>query len=218
MTCAPHSPRPHGLHSGEVLPEGAQLIRHVRGLPALLPCAPGSRRQRSLRPRRSARSTFASWPGERHPGLPAPSAPKARVELGALLPGWRDAARAIGWLGVGPVDAEYVGGVLWTGLTDKKPSRTRRSKNASSPTGSPARRPRTAGTGPRSARSWTNTCPTGSGPRPRSRDRGAASAPSRSGYAATGGIRDGRWSARRPRQPDRTIGGGWPRRTAPPPP
>jgi len=31
-----------------------------------------------------------------------------------------DAARAIGELGVGLEDAEYVGGVLWTGLTDKE--------------------------------------------------------------------------------------------------
>jgi FMN phosphatase YigB (HAD superfamily) len=28
--------RPHGLQSGEVLPDGALLIRHVRDLPALL--------------------------------------------------------------------------------------------------------------------------------------------------------------------------------------
>jgi hypothetical protein len=31
----------------------------------------------------------------------------------------RDAARAIGELGVGLEDAEYAGGVLWTGLTNK---------------------------------------------------------------------------------------------------
>ena len=40
--------------------------------------------------------------------------------------------RAIGELGVGLEDAEYVGGVLWTGLTDKK---ARRSRSASSWTG-----------------------------------------------------------------------------------
>jgi hypothetical protein len=40
--------------------------------------------------------------------------------LEARLLSWRDAARAIGQLGVGLDDADYVGGVLWTGLTDKK--------------------------------------------------------------------------------------------------
>ena len=40
--------------------------------------------------------------------------PKARAELEARLPGWRDAAAAIGGLGIGLDDAEYVGGVLWT--------------------------------------------------------------------------------------------------------
>lgn len=45
--------------------------------------------------------------------------PKARGELERLLPTWRDAARTIGELGAGLDDAEYVGGVLWTGLTHK---------------------------------------------------------------------------------------------------
>ena len=44
---------------------------------------------------------------------------KARGELEARLPGWRDVARAISELGVGLDDAEYVGGVLWYGLTHR---------------------------------------------------------------------------------------------------
>ena len=43
--------------------------------------------------------------------------PKARAELEAQLPRWREAAKAIGELGIGLDDAEYVGGVLWYGLT-----------------------------------------------------------------------------------------------------
>ena len=43
--------------------------------------------------------------------------PKARAELEARLPRWREAAKAIGGLGIGLDDAEYVGGVLWYGLT-----------------------------------------------------------------------------------------------------
>jgi hypothetical protein len=53
------------------------------------------------------------------PDYPLSRFPKARGELQALLPDWADAARAIGDLDVGLGDAEYVGGVLWTGLTDK---------------------------------------------------------------------------------------------------
>ena len=45
--------------------------------------------------------------------------PKARGELEALLPAWRQASEAIGPLGAGLDDAEYVGGVLWTGLTHR---------------------------------------------------------------------------------------------------
>ena len=45
--------------------------------------------------------------------------PKARDELEARLPGWRDAVKAIGELGIGLDDAEYVGGVLWYGLTHR---------------------------------------------------------------------------------------------------
>jgi hypothetical protein len=43
--------------------------------------------------------------------------PKARAELEARLPRWSEAAKAIGGLGIGLDDAEYVGGVLWYGLT-----------------------------------------------------------------------------------------------------
>ncbi len=43
--------------------------------------------------------------------------PKARAELEARLPRWHEAAKAIGELGIGLDDAEYVGGVLWYGLT-----------------------------------------------------------------------------------------------------
>jgi hypothetical protein len=45
------------------------------------------------------------------------SYPKARAELEPVLPRWREAAKAIGELGIGLDDAEYVGGVLWYGLT-----------------------------------------------------------------------------------------------------
>jgi hypothetical protein len=45
--------------------------------------------------------------------------PKARGELEARLPGWRDAAAAIGELGIGLGDTEFVGGVLWYGLTHR---------------------------------------------------------------------------------------------------
>jgi hypothetical protein len=45
--------------------------------------------------------------------------PKARGELEALLPAWREAAGEVGPLGAGLDDAEYVGGVLWTGLTHR---------------------------------------------------------------------------------------------------
>jgi hypothetical protein len=45
--------------------------------------------------------------------------PKARAELEARLPCWRDVASAIGELGDGLDDAEYVGGVLWHGLTHR---------------------------------------------------------------------------------------------------
>jgi hypothetical protein len=45
--------------------------------------------------------------------------PKARGDLEARLPAWRDAAKAIAGLDVGLDDAEYVGGVLWYGLTHR---------------------------------------------------------------------------------------------------
>jgi hypothetical protein len=45
--------------------------------------------------------------------------PKARAELEARLPRWREAAKAIGELGIGLDDGEYVGGVLWYGLTHR---------------------------------------------------------------------------------------------------
>jgi hypothetical protein len=45
--------------------------------------------------------------------------PRARAELEARLPSWRDAATAIGGLGIGLDVAEYVGGVLWYGLTHR---------------------------------------------------------------------------------------------------
>jgi hypothetical protein len=45
--------------------------------------------------------------------------PRARAELEARLPRWREAAKAIGELGIGLDDAEYVGGVLWYGLTHR---------------------------------------------------------------------------------------------------
>ena len=53
------------------------------------------------------------------PDYPLRRFPKARGELEARLPAWLDAARAIRELGAGLDDAEYVGGVLWTGLTHK---------------------------------------------------------------------------------------------------
>jgi hypothetical protein len=43
--------------------------------------------------------------------------PRARGELETRLPGWRDAADMIARLGVGLDDREFVGGVLWQGLT-----------------------------------------------------------------------------------------------------
>jgi hypothetical protein len=45
--------------------------------------------------------------------------PKARAELEARLPSWRETAKAIGELGDGLDDEEYVGGVLWYGLTHR---------------------------------------------------------------------------------------------------
>jgi hypothetical protein len=45
--------------------------------------------------------------------------PKAPGELEARLPAWRDAAKAISELHVGLDDAEYVGGVVWYGLTHR---------------------------------------------------------------------------------------------------
>jgi len=45
--------------------------------------------------------------------------PAARGELDAVFPAWHDAAQAIGALGCGLEDQEYVGGVLWLGLTHK---------------------------------------------------------------------------------------------------
>lgn len=53
------------------------------------------------------------------PDYPLRRFPKARGELETLLPAWRQAAEAIGALGIGLDDAEYVGGVVWTGLTSK---------------------------------------------------------------------------------------------------
>jgi hypothetical protein len=43
--------------------------------------------------------------------------PKARADLEARLPGWRSVANAIVGLSIGLDDPEYVGGVLWHGLT-----------------------------------------------------------------------------------------------------
>jgi hypothetical protein len=45
--------------------------------------------------------------------------PHARGELDALLPAWPGAAAQIGKLGGGLEDADYVGGVLWYGLTHR---------------------------------------------------------------------------------------------------
>ena len=45
--------------------------------------------------------------------------PKARSELDARLSGWHEAARAIGELDASLDDTEYVGGVLWYGLTHR---------------------------------------------------------------------------------------------------
>ncbi len=53
------------------------------------------------------------------PDYPLRRFPRARGKLEELLPAWRQAAEAIGALGIGLDDAEYVGGVLWTGLTSK---------------------------------------------------------------------------------------------------
>jgi hypothetical protein len=44
---------------------------------------------------------------------------KARGELEGRLPNWPEVAAAIGALGIGLEDAEFVGGVLWYGLTHK---------------------------------------------------------------------------------------------------
>ena len=41
---------------------------------------------------------------------------RARGELEARLPDWPQVAAAIGELGIGLDDAEFVGGVLWYGL------------------------------------------------------------------------------------------------------
>ena len=72
-----------------------------------------------------------TWPGV----IPLRRFPKARGELEARLPAWRDAAKAIGGLGAALDDAECVGGVLWTGLTHRGPRETRTSRGASSWTG-----------------------------------------------------------------------------------
>jgi hypothetical protein len=45
--------------------------------------------------------------------------PNARGQLGKRLPNWPEVAAAIGALGIGLDDAEYVGGILWLGLTHK---------------------------------------------------------------------------------------------------
>jgi len=46
--------------------------------------------------------------------------PKARAELETRLPSWREVADAIAALDVGLDDTEFVGGVLWHGLTYRK--------------------------------------------------------------------------------------------------
>jgi hypothetical protein len=51
------------------------------------------------------------------------------------MPARRDAAKAISELGEGLDDAEYIGGLLWTGLTSNGAEGTRTSRNASSSTG-----------------------------------------------------------------------------------
>jgi hypothetical protein len=61
--------------------------------------------------------------------------PEARGELEALMPARRDAAKATSELGAGLDDAEYIGGLLWTGLTSNGAEGTRTSRNASSSTG-----------------------------------------------------------------------------------
>ena len=43
--------------------------------------------------------------------------PQARAELEARMPGWREAAAALGGLDIGLDDEEFAGGVLWYGLT-----------------------------------------------------------------------------------------------------
>jgi hypothetical protein len=45
--------------------------------------------------------------------------PRARGELDRRLPKWPEVAEAIGELGIGLDDAEFVGGVLWFGLTHR---------------------------------------------------------------------------------------------------
>jgi hypothetical protein len=54
---------------------------------------------------------------ERHPECLLRRYPKARAKLEPRLPRWREAAKAIGELGIGPDDAECVDGVLWYCLT-----------------------------------------------------------------------------------------------------
>ena len=46
--------------------------------------------------------------------------PKARAELETRLPNWREVAAAIAALNVGLDDIEYVGGVIWQGLTTRR--------------------------------------------------------------------------------------------------
>jgi hypothetical protein len=43
--------------------------------------------------------------------------PNARGQLEKRLPNWAEVAAAIGELGIGLDDAEFVGGILWLGLT-----------------------------------------------------------------------------------------------------
>jgi hypothetical protein len=70
--------------------------------------------------------------------------PKARAELEARLPRWRETATAIGELGIGLDDAEYVGGVLWYGVTHRggegNPEEQKRHHRPAGPLGNPGRR------------------------------------------------------------------------------
>jgi len=50
---------------------------------------------------------------------PRPAPAEVSVYGGAACKRWRDAATAIGGLGIGLDDADYVGGVLWYGLTHR---------------------------------------------------------------------------------------------------